>query len=114
MQRFCFSTELRNDQESIERYIEHHRAVWPEILESLHAAGVEHMEIYRLGERLFMIMDTTDDFSLERKAAMDLSNPKVQEWEWLMETFQRVDSNAGWSEKWRRMERVFELPAQES
>ncbi|CAG2172732.1 unnamed protein product, partial [Oppiella nova] len=38
---------------------------------------------------MFMIMETEDDFSFERKAQMDANNPKVQEWEQLMWTFQK-------------------------
>ena len=114
MQRFCFSLDLHRDPELIERYEEHHRAVWPAVLESLRAAGVEHMEIYRIRERLFMIMDTSDEFSPERKAAMDHANPQVQAWERLMETFQSVAEDAQPGEKWQRMERVFELPREHS
>jgi len=35
------------------------------------------MEIYRLGARLFMVMDADNHFSFEAKAADDLQNPKA-------------------------------------
>ena len=109
MQRFCFSLDLQDDPAGIERYLDLHRAVWPEILESIRSAGVEQMQIYRLGRRLFMVMDTVDGFSHERKIEMDRANPKVQEWERLMEEFQLLPDGIDRDEKWRPMERVFDL-----
>ena len=67
------------------------------------------MEIYRVSNRLFMIMETTADFSLEAKAAMDKSNPKVQEWEELMSNYQQALPNAKPGEKWIQMEQIFKL-----
>ena len=34
------------------------------------------MQIFELDGLLFMIMDTEDDFTFERKAAMDEANPR--------------------------------------
>jgi L-rhamnose mutarotase len=56
-----------------------------------------------------MIMETTADFSLEAKAAMDKSNPKVQEWEELMSNYQQALPNAKPGEKWIQMEQIFKL-----
>ena len=67
------------------------------------------MEIYRTGNRLFMIMETSDDFSFERKAAMDNSNPKVQEWEKLMWKFQSCIALGKRGEKWIMMDKIFAL-----
>ena len=67
------------------------------------------MEIYQVSNRLFMIMETTEDFSLEAKAAMDKSDPKVQEWEELMSNYQQVLPNAKPGEKWVQMELIFNL-----
>jgi L-rhamnose mutarotase len=67
------------------------------------------MEIYRTGNRLFMIMDTNENFSFEKKAAMDNTNPKVQEWEQLMWKFQQPLPWAKEGEKWILMEKIFTL-----
>jgi L-rhamnose mutarotase len=67
------------------------------------------MEIYLLGTRMFMIMEVSEQFSLEAKARADQSNPKVQEWEKLMGTFQQLLPQAKPGEKWLLMERVFKL-----
>ena len=66
-------------------------------------------ELYLLGNRLFMIMETTDDFSFENKAAMDLANAKVQEWENLMWKYQKALPMAKPGEKWILMDKIFSL-----
>ena len=109
MQRHCLTLDLKNDHQLIAEYEAYHRDVWPEIKESIRSAGITHMEIYRFGNRLFMIMETEDDFSFERKATLDAANPKVQEWEELMWKFQQPLPGAKPGEKWMLMERIFEL-----
>ena len=109
MKRYCLTLDLKDDPALIAEYEAFHRAVWPDILESIRSAGITAMEIYRFGNRLFMIMETTDGFSFEQKAAMDAANPKVQEWEELMWRFQQPLPDAQAGEKWMVMERIFEL-----
>lgn len=106
--RYCLALDLKDDPVLIAAYEAYHRNVWPEILDSIRNSGIERMEIYRLGNRLFMIMDTADDFSFERKAEMDANNPKVQEWETLMWKYQQALPQAKPGEKWMVMEKVFE------
>ncbi len=67
------------------------------------------MQIYRTGNRLFMIMETTDDYSSEKKAAMDADNPKVQEWEQLMWKFQQPLPWVKEGEKCVLMAKIFQL-----
>ncbi len=86
-----------------------HRAVWPEILDSIRSAGILSLEIYRIENRLFMILEADDDFSLEQKAAADAANPKVQEWESLMWRYQQALPSAKPGEKWVLMQRVFSV-----
>lgn len=107
--RFCLALDLKDDPALIDAYQAHHRKVWPEILKSIHEAGIVEMEIYRVENRLFMIMETEPGFSFEKKAQDDLHNKKVQEWEHLMERYQQVLPGTGKNEKWRLMERIFSL-----
>ncbi len=65
------------------------------------------MQIYRSGVQLVMVMTVSDEFSFERKARTDSENPKVVEWERLMEKFQRVDEPGG--SKWKSMNNIFDL-----
>ena len=109
MKRFCFALDLKNDAVLIAEYEAFHKAVWPEILDSITSAGVQKLEIYRIENRLFMIMETTRDFSFEKKAAMDAANPKVHEWENLMWKYQQALPSAKPGEKWLLMNKIFEL-----
>ena len=67
------------------------------------------MEIYRIGNRLFMIMETSDEFSFEEKSKLDASNDKVQEWEELMWKYQQALPMANPGEKWLLMDQIFKL-----
>ena len=109
MKRYCLTLDLKDDKELIEEYEEHHKKVWPEILRSIKEAGIEQMEIYRFGTRLFMIMEVNDDFSFEKKQQADKSNEKVQEWEELMWKYQQPVAGSAKGEKWVLMTKIFEL-----
>ncbi len=107
--RYCLALDLKDDPALIAEYERYHEAVWPEVLQSLHDAGITDMEIYRVENRLVLVMDTADDFSLDRKAIMDAANPKVQEWETLMWRYQEALPSANPGQKWVAMKKVFEL-----
>ena len=109
MKRYCLTVNLKNDADLIHQYEEHHNKVWPEIIASIKDSGIEQMEIYRLGTRLFMIMEVNDDFSFERKAAMDQNNSKVQQWEELMWKYQQPLEEATRGEKWMLLDKIFDL-----
>jgi len=110
MKRYGLALDLKDDPALIEAYEAHHRAVWPEILTSIRGSGITGMEIYRIGNRMFMIMETEDGFSFEAKAAADAANPRVQAWEELMWTYQQALPLARPGEKWLLMDRIFTLP----
>ena len=109
MERYCLTLELKDDPKLIAEYEAHHRQVSPEIKKSIWDAGITDMQLFRLGNRLFMIMETDESFSFERKAAMDKANPKVQEWEELMWKFQQPVAEGKPGEKWQLMGKIFSL-----
>jgi len=109
--RYCFAVDLKDDPQAIAEYRRHHFEIWPEVTRSIKDAGVADLEIYLTGNRLFMILEAGPSFSLEGKAAADLENPKVQEWERLMWEYQQPLPQAKAGEKWRLMERIFKLEA---
>lgn len=111
MKRYCLALDLKDDPSLIAEYQHWHKAEngWPEIRKSILDAGIVSMEIYLTGNRLFMIMETDDSFSFERKAVMDAANPKVTEWEQLMWKFQQPLPWAGNGEKWILMTKIYEL-----
>jgi L-rhamnose mutarotase len=107
--RYCYTLDLKNDPALIAEYRKYHEQIWPEITKSIEDSGIEDMEIYLLGTRMFMVMEVNDTFSFEAKSRADQENPKVQEWEQLMWKFQQALPAAEPGEKWRRMERIFKL-----
>jgi L-rhamnose mutarotase len=107
--RFCLTLDLKNDPELIAEYKRYHEKIWPEIAQSIKDSGIENMEIYLLGTRMFMIMEVGEGFSFGAKGKADASNPKVQEWEKLMWKFQQALPEAQPGEKWLLMDRIFKL-----
>ncbi len=111
MKRYCLALDLVNEPALIAEYENWHKAEngWPEIKKSILDSGITDMEIYRTGNRLFMIMETDSNFSFDRKATMDAANSKVQEWEKLMWKFQQPMPWATNGEKWILMDKIFQL-----
>lgn len=109
MIRYCFALDLKEDDRLVAEYEAYHAAVWPSVLQSIREAGIKELEIYRTGNRLFMIMETADDFSFEAKAASDEANPEVQRWEALMWNYQQALPGSAPGEKWRLMNKIFTL-----
>ena len=107
--RYCLTLDLKNDPALIAEYRKYHEKIWPEITKSIKDSGIEDMEIYLLGTRMFMIMEVNDRFSFQEKAAADLANPKVREWEQLMWKYQLALPWAKEGEKWVMMEEIFNL-----
>jgi L-rhamnose mutarotase len=109
MKRYALALDLKDDPELIEEYKEFHRDIWPEITESIKESGIENMEIYLVGNRMFMLMEVNDSFSFKEKSKMDEQSPKVQEWEQLMWKYQKALPTAKQGEKWMLMDKIFKL-----
>ena len=109
MKRHALALDLVDDPILISEYEAYHQKVWPEIKASILTSGIENMEIYRFGNRLYMLMEVNDEFSFEKKGAMDAGNEKVQEWEQLMWKYQQAIPGAKPGEKWVLMNKIFEL-----
>jgi len=107
--RYCLTLDLKDDPQLSAEYRRYHQKIWPEITKSIRGAGIEDMEIYLLGTRMFMVMEVNDKFSFAAKAKADGANPKVREWEELMWKFQKPLPEAKPGEKWMVMERIFKL-----
>lgn len=109
MKRYYQTLELRDDPEMVEKYVEAHAHVWPEVQAGIREVGILDMQIYRLGTRLFMIMDTVDDFDFEADNARLATLPRQAEWEAYVAQFQGCDPAAPSTAKWHLMERIFAL-----
>ncbi len=111
MNTYVLICDLKDELEAIQAYEECHKAVAPEILESIRVAGVLEMSIYRWRNRLSMILLGDDNFSFERKAALDNANPKVQEWEAFLGQFQTNLPGTPPNWRWALTEKIFEFKA---
>jgi L-rhamnose mutarotase len=109
MTRRCFALDLKSDPELIAEYEAVHApgTGWPAVIEHIKATGVEVMEIWRTGDRLFMIAEVADDYP--RAVATSV---EVKRWEELMWRFQRPLPHAAEGEKWVPMKRIFSLDEQ--
>lgn len=107
--KYCFALDLKDDESLIAEYEQYHKEVWQEIINSIKDSGIIHMEIYRVFNRLFMIMETDETFSFDKKKLLDNKNLKVQEWEALMWKYQQALPAARPGDKWILMRKIFEL-----
>ena len=108
MRRYYLALDLKDDERLIAEYEDHHEKISAGILASIRESGVERMELFRAGNRMFMIMEVKDSFSFEDKARKDEANPAVQEWEALMWRYQQALPFAKPGEKWVLLEKFFD------
>ena len=112
--RHCLALDLVNDAQRIAEYELAHQAIWPEVRDHLRQHGVLAMEIYRLGTRLFMVMDVDDVvYDAAVMAQASRSNPVIAKWEALMWTYQTPTTWTPVGEKWVSMARIFDLGNQQ-
>jgi L-rhamnose mutarotase len=111
MKKICFALDLYDDPALIAEYRKYHQmdTIWPEVLKQIKAPGIVSEEIYLAGNRMFMILETTDDFSLDAKGAADQASEAMQKWETLMWKYQKPLPFARPGEKWVPMEKIFEV-----
>ena len=108
--RYALALDLVDDAQRIADYEEAHKSIWPEVRDHLRAQGVLGMEIYRLGTRLFMVMEVDPAvYSVQAMAEASRTNPAIQRWEALMWTYQAPTPWTPPGEKWVFMNRIFEL-----
>ena len=108
MNRFCQTLQLVANPEMVERYLEAHRHVWPEIIAGQREVGILSMQIFRHDRQLFMIMDTVDDFDFQRDMQRLSKLPRQAEWEAYVAKFQGCQASATSAEKWQLMEKIFD------
>jgi L-rhamnose mutarotase len=110
MKRFAMSLDLVDKLDSIEKYKKYHQNVWPEVKKGLLAIGILDMDIYLLGNRLFMVIHTPDDFDINKDfQKYTESSKKAAEWDNLMRDFQQRTPFTKKGDWWAPMEKVFEL-----
>lgn len=111
VKRFCQTLDLKDNPELIAEYRKRHSegVAWREIIDGISEVGILEMEIYLVGTRLFMIVETPLDFDWSEAMARLATLPRQQEWEDYMSEFQVAPPGASSDEKWVMMERIFHL-----
>lgn len=108
-----FALDLKDDAELIAEYEAYHREIWPSVTDHMREHGVLEMEIYRLGTRLVMRMETDDErFDAAAFAEASINNPEVRAWENLMDRFQQATPFSQPDAKWTPMTPIFRLTEQ--
>ncbi len=109
--RYCFTLDLKEDSTLIEEYKHWHKQehIWPEIPKGIKQVGITNMEIFLHGTRMFMIMETTNEFDLEKDMKKLAELPKQKDWEEFVWKFQKEVPGAEKGSKWQLMERVYKL-----
>ena len=111
MQCFAQAIDLVDDPDLVRVYEEHHRAIWPRVVDALRAAGIVRMRIFRQGTRLFMYCEGPDGFDPARDYQQYARDPECREWDELMRRFQRPVPGAPDGAWWTPMDLVFDLEA---
>ena len=111
VKRYVQTMDLKDDPELIAEYKRRHRQeeAWPEIMAGIREVGILDMQIFILGTRLVMIVETPVEFDWECAMARLATLPRQQEWEDYMAIFQQCAEGATSDEKWQMMERMFYL-----
>lgn len=112
--RICFALDLKDDATAIAEYKRWHAPGGPPaaVTRSIRDSGIESLQIYLCGNRLFMILEAAPGFSLEAKARYDASDPDVQRWEELMWRFQQPLPWCEPGQKWVRADKIYDLSEQ--
>jgi L-rhamnose mutarotase len=113
--RRCFAVDMQDDRESITAYRRWHEPGGPPpaVNAAIRADGVELLEIWLIGDRMFMIMEQDSDAAPdpEAKRARDTADPDVAAWDRLMASFQKPLPFAP-GQTWVEMERIYSLAEQ--
>ena len=111
VKRFCRTMNLKDNPELIKEYRMRHSQghIWQEVMDGIREVGILEMEIYILGTRLFMIVETPLDFDWDSAMTRLAALPRQQEWETYMSIFQDCAADDTADQKWQMMERIFHL-----
>ncbi|MEQ8965862.1 MAG: amidohydrolase family protein [Azospirillaceae bacterium] len=113
MKDLALALDLKDDPQTIAEYDRYHRDVWPEILRGMAAVGVRSQRIWRVGNRLFMLLQVDDDFDWDRDFARYMrETDRAREWDDLMRTFQSKVPAAGPDDWWAPMDLVYDMNEQ--
>jgi len=112
--RHVLLLDLQDDPDLIAAYRHWHRPGGPPpaVTAAIRAGGVAALDIWHVGDRLVMVLETTPNFDPAANAARDAADPDVRAWDVLMDRFQRRLPFAAAGEKWIAAERIYSLAEQ--
>ncbi|NQZ33575.1 MAG: L-rhamnose mutarotase [Oceanospirillaceae bacterium] len=114
MKQYALALDLKDDPQLIIEYEQYHAQVWPEVLTAIRHVGILEMKIFRTANRLFMLMETTEDYDPQQAKAYFSGDQKSQQWEQLMNKFQQRIVGAPAEDKWVAMDCCFQLSSQQT
>ncbi|MBQ8050154.1 MAG: L-rhamnose mutarotase [Bacteroidaceae bacterium] len=111
VKRYVQTMDLKDDPQLVAEYCRRHSEehAWKEIRDGIREVGILEMEVYLLGTRIVMVVDTPLDFDWDSAMARLATLPRQQEWEEYMAMFQQCRADATSDEKWQMMDRIFYL-----
>lgn len=111
VKRYCQFMEISDCPELIRKYRECHdeKHSWKEIRNGIKNVGIFEMELYIIGNKVVMIVETPLDFNWDEAMERLAGLPRQAEWESFVAAMQGCDPNATSDQKWQLMERMFYL-----
>ena len=108
MQRIAQIVQLRPEQ--IERYVEVHRAVWPEVLAMIADCHIANYSIFlRQPENLLFAYFEYHGEDWAADSAKMAADPRTQEWWEITNPMQQPLASAGPGEWWAGADEVFHV-----
>lgn len=113
MKHMVLALDLVDAPEAIAEYEHVHRPGGPPqaVTDSIRAAGIRTMNIFRVADRLVMIAEVEDDFAGFGAEPAGQPDPEVQAWDAAMAALQRPIPGSG-ATGWAEMRAVYRLDDQ--
>ncbi len=108
-EEFVFGIRLVEEPDMVEKYLDFHRNIWPEVEKGFQIAGYENIRLYHSDNYVTMIVKVPVGSDLGRMGQIsNESDPRVDEWNRLMATFQ-VGLSGSRDQSWTQMEKIYEF-----
>lgn len=104
-----YTTDLVNEPALIKVYDSMHskNGIWPELKKANLASGIHEIKIYRVDNRLFMMVTVPADADPSRMDSLYLgADKKIEVWNKMMSNFQRALPGVDTTKKWSSMELI--------
>lgn len=110
MKSIVQTLRLVDEPEAIAAYRRAHDEIWPVITAGIREVGISRMDLYLDGAAAVMIVEYPDGLDIDAAFARLATLPRQQEWEEYVGQWQLCEPGSTSAGKWKRMEKVFELP----